>query len=249
MFVVIKLGGSVITDKKKEKSFKKEVVARLGEEISEVLSEKEFDLIEKYGLSTNKAVDNKVGAEETNKEMDELVSLVVETLNGSGLNVVPLRPETQVNSDGIVSMDLDGFKEAIGTKKIPVIGGFVAKDISGGYRILSGDTLVPYLAKEFNADLVVVGSDVDGIYTDNPLKNKNAKVIPKINSENVDSFNIGGSGGVDVSGGMRKKVDELLDLAKHGIESQIINLNKDGLLRDALKGEEIIGTSIVEVDS
>jgi isopentenyl phosphate kinase len=231
---------------------------RLGKEIADAMAEKEFDLIivhgggayghmsaEKYELSTSGVSNNQVGAEETNKEMDELVSLVVETLKESGLDVVPIRPETEVNSDGIVSMDLDGFEKAIDAKKIPTIGGFVAKDVSGGYRILSGDTIVPYLAQKFEAGLVLVGSDVDGIYTDNPLKNKDAKLILEINGENVDTFNIGGSAGVDVSGGMRKKVDELLELAKHGIESQIINLNREGLLMDALSGIRIMGTKIV----
>ena len=258
MLVVIKLGGSVITDKKKEKSFKKKTVARLGKEIVKALSEKEFDLIivhgggayghmsaEKYGLSTSGVSGNQVGAEETNKEMDELVSLVISTLKESDLKVIPIRPDTKVDSGGIVSMDLSEFNEVIKSGKVPVIGGFVARDVSGGYRILSGDTLVPYLAKEFKAGLVIVGSDVDGIYADNPLTNKNAKLIPKINHNNVNSFNIGDSGGVDVSGGMRKKVDELLELAKYGVESQIINLNKEGLLRNALNDVSVIGTKIV----
>jgi isopentenyl phosphate kinase len=258
MLVVLKLGGSVITDKKVENSFREETVARLGEEIVAAGASGKFKLIvvhgggayghisaKKYGLGTSEVSDSDEGAEKTNQEMDRLVSLVVGKLKDSGLGAVGIRPKTVVGPKGIVSMETGEIKELLISGSVPVIGGFVAEDMSGGWRILSGDTIVPHLAKEFKADLVIVGSDVDGICSGDPSVNKDAKLIPEISYKNVDGFNIGGSAGVDVSGGMKKKVDELLELTKHGTSSRIINLNRVGILKDALGGKEVVGTKIV----
>ena len=54
---------------------------------------------------------------------------------------------------------------------------------------------------------------------------------------------IGGSAGVDVTGGMRGKLLELLDLADLGIESVIFNAGIEGNIARALKGERV-GTRI-----
>ena len=54
---------------------------------------------------------------------------------------------------------------------------------------------------------------------------------------------IGGSAGVDVTGGMRGKLLELLDLADLGIDSVIFNAGIEGNIARALKGE-CVGTRI-----
>jgi isopentenyl phosphate kinase len=55
---------------------------------------------------------------------------------------------------------------------------------------------------------------------------------------------IGASAGVDVTGGMRGKIAELLDLADRGTESVIFNAGREGNIVRALKGERV-GTRIV----
>ena len=45
------------------------------------------------------------------------------------------------------------------------------------YAILSGDQIITYLAKKLKANRVILSSDVDGIYTDNPKTNPDAKLI------------------------------------------------------------------------
>ncbi len=49
----------------------------------------------------------------------------------------------------------------------------------------------------------------------------------------------------DVTGGMRGKAEEALRLAKHGYESYIFNLTKSGNLRSLLRGSSSIGTRFV----
>ena len=53
-----------------------------------------------------------------------------------------------------------------------------------------------------------------------------------------------GSSGIDVTGGMLHKVKSLLELAKIGIESQVIDGKKPQTLKRALLGERNLGTII-----
>ncbi len=52
-------------------------------------------------------------------------------------------------------------------------------DSEQGFAILSGDQLIVRLAIELDAERVIFGSDVDGIFTSNPKLDKNAKLIHK----------------------------------------------------------------------
>ena len=49
---------------------------------------------------------------------------------------------------------------------------------------------------------------------------------------------------IDVTGEMRGKLTELLELANIGVESEIINANKFNIIKNALNGEKVIGTLI-----
>ena len=55
---------------------------------------------------------------------------------------------------------------------------------------------------------------------------------------------LGGSGGVDVTGGMKHKVEEALELAKKGIPGLIIDGVVNGSLAQAVKGGKVLGTRI-----
>jgi isopentenyl phosphate kinase len=58
---------------------------------------------------------------------------------------------------------------------------------------------------------------------------------------------VGGSAGIDVTGGMKGKLDELLDLADMGMSSMIFNASKEGNIVRALRGEAI-GTKVWRPD-
>ena len=67
------------------------------------------------------------------------------------------------------------------------------------------------------------------------------KLIPEITRNNFEEVkqSLSGSKDVDVTGGMFGKISELLDLAKQGIESQIVSALKEDYVSRALKGEKI----------
>ena len=91
-----------------------------------------------------------------------------------------------------------------------------------------------FLAEKLKPGRIIIGTNVDGV-----LDKKN-KVIPEVTQKNLGKIleNVDDSEAIDVTGGMRHKVETLLET---GIETQIINLKTPGLLKRAISGE-IVGT-------
>ena len=73
----------------------------------------------------------------------------------------------------------DEVRAAVMAGKVPVLHGDVVRDSEQGCAILSGDTLVECLTEEFKPKRVVFISDVEGIFTSNPLhKNGPCDICP-----------------------------------------------------------------------
>jgi isopentenyl phosphate kinase len=114
-------------------------------------------------------------------------------------------------------------------------------DRAQGVCILSGDQIVSFLARKLNPERVLLATDVDGV-----LDNK-GKVIEVINSKNVESY-LGDIATTedDVTGGMKGKVEELVELSKAGISALVINAAVENRVKNALLGKRTIGTLFEE---
>ncbi|MGY5858969.1 MAG: hypothetical protein RTU63_06345, partial [Candidatus Thorarchaeota archaeon] len=109
-----------------------------------------------------------------------------------------------------------------------------------------GDTIAKYLTEELNPRAVFIGTNVDGVMDDNPEINPNAKPIPLINNSNKDRILAltGPSSSTDVTGGMTKKITELLDLASHDVDVIIFNLLVAGRLTALFENDTVLCTRI-----
>jgi isopentenyl phosphate kinase len=107
--------------------------------------------------------------------------------------------------------------------------------------VVSGDTIIAVLAKEFKAKKVLLGTDVAGIFTADPKKEKGAKRIPLIDRKNFDSVieKVSGSKAIDVTGGMRGKLEKL-----KGLNALVFDATKAGNVFKALAGKKVDGTEI-----
>ncbi|HVT01676.1 MAG TPA: isopentenyl phosphate kinase [Patescibacteria group bacterium] len=246
--VIIKLGGSVITDKKTNKPiFKKEVVKRIAKEIKSAQSKADFDLIlvhgagsfghpsaKKYKLNEGyKDKTSALGVSLTKKTVLKLNLLVIETLQKEGFNAVLLESSTLINNSNkkINDFNTDPVKDTFSLNMIPVLSGDVVSDKKLGISIVSGDTIVSYLAKELKAKTVIFASDVDGIFDKNPKTNNDAKLIKKITSINfqriidqMKAHNIN-----DVTGEMEGK---LMNIKEYLV-------NTDSIITNGLKPNNI----------
>ena len=255
--LVVKLGGSVITDKSKKFSVEQDTLKRLAGELTSARGSLVVvhgggsfghPLASEYGIDSGfKEERQLMGFSLTHRAMEKLNAKVVEALQDVGLAAMPVQPSACAVVDGgrIVSMELRPFRKLLELGLVPVTYGDVVPDLTRGMSILSGDQLVVHLARELGAKKVVVGVDVDGVYTGDPKVDAEAELVPEITPANWGEVerSIGGAAGPDVTGGMANKVRELLKLAEGGIEAQIVNAARPGVLRRAIMGERV-GTRI-----
>ncbi|MFN4132979.1 MAG: isopentenyl phosphate kinase [Candidatus Hadarchaeales archaeon] len=255
--LILKLGGSVITDKSRDFAPRINVIKRLALEIAEskyplvvVHGGGSFGhpLAAKYrlfeGLRSRKQL---LGFALTHQAMVDLNSIVVEALMAAKVPAVPVQPSAcfLVSGGKILSAELSVIKKMIEIGLTPVLYGDVVPDLATGASILSGDEISTYLAKKLGAQRIIFGADVDGVYTEDPKRGGAPVLLRKISRDDWSRISFSRDRRVkDVTGGMRRKVEELLKLAKFGIEAEIANANRPGVIRRLLKGEKGIGTII-----
>lgn len=112
-------------------------------------------------------------------------------------------------------------------------------------RFGDNDTLAALVACLIEADLVVILSDIDGLYDDNPNKNPDAKIISRV--DKIDRFIMGvaGDAGSAVgSGGMITKIKAARVLMAAGIQMVICHGRAEGVI-EAVAAEEAVGTRFV----
>ncbi|KXB00562.1 hypothetical protein AKJ48_01700 [candidate division MSBL1 archaeon SCGC-AAA261O19] len=258
--LIVKLGGSIITDKSKEFTVREDALNRLAEELTSVEGPLivvhgggsfGHPLASKYGI--NSGYENKsqlMGFALTHRAMEELNSAVVSTLQDASIPAVPIQPSACVivENGEISSIEVSSIRKLLELGLVPVMYGDAVPDLERGMSILSGDQLVVFLARELGVERVILGVDTDGVYTGDPKKDEEAELLPKITPKNwqeiKDSLSTGAA--PDVTGGMRRKVEELLKLPEIGIEAQIINASKPKTLKKAIKGDKSLGTRIIQ---
>ena len=88
--------------------------------------------------------------------------------------------------------------------------------------------------------LLIIMSDVDGLYDDNPHNNSNAQLIPLVErvDEKIESI-AGESSTLVGTGGMASKVKAAKRATLYGVGVAIVNGREQNVLNRLLDGEEI----------
>ncbi len=108
------------------------------------------------------------------------------------------------------------------------------------------DTLAAIVAASVKADLLILLSDIDGLYTSDPHKNDDAKLIPVVNK--IDESIIALAGGIGSSlgtGGMQTKIHAAQRCFNAGCDMVITNGNKPMNIYDIIDGKNV-GTRFTE---
>lgn len=259
--LIIKLGGSVITQKESATpKARLKTINRLAKEIAQLWHQDHkiilvhgagsfgHPLAKKYELHKGmKTIEQKVGFGLTTQSMLALNALLMDILLRRGVPAVSIPPHTLVmQSEGkLKTLNYEILELYLGQDQVPVLFGDGVLDDKWGCSILSGDTVVPYLAQRLKAQKVIFLSDVDGIFDMDPKKNPSAKLIPEITTQNLEQILQGVTSGdrTDVTGEMQGKI---LAIKEHlsGIEVIVTNGLKRGSLVKAAQGEKI-GTKLL----
>jgi glutamate 5-kinase len=102
------------------------------------------------------------------------------------------------------------------------------------------DTLSAVTAKIVCADLLIILSDIDGLYDGNPQDNPDAKLIPVVReiTEEIESV-AGGSQSSVGTGGMATKIAAAKIAVANGIDMAIVNGKSPELIYDVLDGKAV----------
>lgn len=256
---LVKLGGSLITDKSKPYTVRQNVLSRLAKEIKESGNRRiivghgggSFPHQSASRYQTQKGIINKDscrGISTVHNDAARLNRMVVQSFLDAGINAISVPPSATVlcKNSRIIKWDLDPVRKMLDRGLLPVPYGDVALDIKQGCCIISTEEILYFLAKNLGANRIILVGKVDGVMTADPTKEKSAELIKEITPRNFKNVRkcLTGSDGIDVTGGMIHKVERMLELAKIGIESEIINGEKPGNLMKALSGEKGLGTVI-----
>lgn len=105
-------------------------------------------------------------------------------------------------------------------------------------KIGDNDNLSALTAILWSADTLVLFSDIDGIYTDNPKTNPNAKLIEKVDSiEELRKNIIIGEANSFGTGGIETKIQAAQKVTEYGIEMILANGSKQNALTTLLEGD------------
>jgi isopentenyl phosphate kinase len=262
---ILKIGGSSVTEKGSNKCrARTEVIRRIADEIRKAKSEKEFRLVVVHGagpfghrLVTDYKIKNGVktgrdveGFVRTHNSMEDLNKVFMDIFREQGLLGFPIQTSACVMQDGkkIAKFDTEIIERLIrtGSGITPILYGDMVIDKKLVASVVSGDAIVPYLAKKLKASRVFMGTDVDGIFTADPKLDKNARLIERIDRGNFNEIlkSVGGATTVDVTGGMRGKLLQLRGALK-GIDTIIFDITKEGNTYKALIGQKIRCTEIM----
>ena len=102
------------------------------------------------------------------------------------------------------------------------------------------DTLGAIVAVAVDADLLIVLSDIDGLYTSDPHKNPDSKLITVVEELTEEIFSLGGGKGSKLgTGGMATKLKSAKIAGDAGIDMVIANGSRPEILYDIVEGKQV----------
>lgn len=252
---LLKLGGSLITDKLGERAPRADVLRRLAGEIRAALDQRtglrlvlghgsgSFGHVpaRRYGTRAGvRTPEEWRGFVAVWQQARALNQIVIEALLDAGLPAIALPPSAAVLAeDGRVKeWPLTPLASALEHGLVPVINGDVIFDTLRGGTILSTEDLFLHVARCLRPRRILLAGLEDGVFQDFPACTRRIEHITPRNFDTLLPF-LGQSAGVDVTGGMAGKVRSLVDLAREDtrIESWIFSGEQPGAVQAALLGE------------
>jgi len=116
-------------------------------------------------------------------------------------------------------------------------------------RFGDNDNLAGLVAHLVDAQLLVILSDVEGLYTDDPRRHSNAALIPIVNKIDGEILRLARDTETqEGTGGMRSKVLTAQKVARYGVSTVIASGRRSGILAEILKGIPVGTLFLPETD-
>lgn len=259
MINFLKLGGSLITDKSKEKRVHRRRLDRLAKEAAAAITANpetkwvlghgsgSFGHFTAAKYQTQRGVISALdwkGFVQVWRDARELNQIVTDALLQAGIPVIhfPASAFLTTRTRLVKTVYADPLIHALSKGLVPLVAGDVIFDHEIGGTIFSTEEILAALSEDITPTRVLLCGLDRGVFADFP---KNRQLIPVLRAGSVAFDRIQGSNGVDVTGGMLTKVQLMMDMVQRHPETtvQIFDgIKKDNLLNVMLGSE--IGTVI-----
>ncbi len=248
---IIKLGGSVITDKAGYRTPKPDRIRTLAKAMAGIWRKNRdivlvhgagsfgHALVVKHGIGDGvKNTAQKLGFADTHAACSELSLILVEELILQGVPAISIPPALimTLKSKRISAFNAKIINDYLQSGYLPVLYGDMVPDSELGASPCSGDQIVSYLGKQ--AEIVVLATDVDGVL------DAKGQIITQITSANFPKVSkdiTDKSGGKDVTGAMAGKIKELLTM---DTPSYIVNASYPERIEALLEGKKTTCTMV-----
>ena len=258
----LKLGGSLITDKTRPYQPHLDRLAALSTELAAFLKEHPSGRLllghgsGSFGHTAAAQHGTRAGVRDEQgwrgfAEVHHLAALLnrymMDALHAAGIPALAFPPVASVSArEGKVSSwDTAPLRTALEHGLLPVIYGDTVVDEVRGGTILSTEDLFAHLAPILRPARILLAGQEPGVWADFPARTRLLDVIHADSGESL-GVGLGGAEGVDVTGGMLSKVEQMLDLVRSvpDLEVTIFSAQEPGDLSRALTGEKI-GTRLL----
>ena len=217
MTTVLKLGGSLITEKDRPETLDgaaldaaADAVASHAEGLVLVHGGGSFGHhhASEHGVTTTEGTRDPAAVMAVHAAMKTLNGLVVSRLHDRDAPALPVHPLSAASrdADGTLTLPTGQVETMLEEGFLPVLHGDGVAHAGAGVTVLSGDELVVRLARSLDADRVGLCSTVPGVL------DADDEVVPEIRDFDEVADVLGASDATDVTGGMAGKVRQLLEL-------------------------------------
>jgi len=258
--VFLKLGGSLITDKTRAYTARRDVLARLAIEVRQALdAAPHLRLLVGHGsgsfghwaakpYGTRQGVQTLAqwsGYAEVAAAAARLNRIVADALLEAGILVLSVQPSASARCHdyALEYLDTCPIHAALAQGLVPLVYGDVALDDVHGGTIISTEDIFLFLADELQPARILLLGETPGVF------NLDGAVISRITPGDLPTLQEGlaGSAGVDVTGGMADKVKHMAELVQRHPETcvHILSGTEPGLLtRVLLNADTSTGTLV-----
>lgn len=258
---ILKVGGSVVTHKDADSSLNHAQIDAVRQDVARWLAESPHHrlifvsgagsyghpLAKRYAIHAPTPDKDALGFLRTTTNMQRMGAELAHIFQEHDLPFFPIAPSSVFSTDDgrIAASYLAPIEQALARGLVPFLWGDAVFDARHTFRILSGDQINTYLCEHMAIDALLYGTDVDGVFWDDPKRNPAAQPIPRIDDGNYARVlaALSDSRHVDVTQGMRGKIEEIHATRRRPLTCVVYNALVPGNTYRALAGEPV-GTTL-----
>ena len=260
---ILKLGGSLLTDKNKPFSIREDIVKG---SVRQIVDAKEklilvhgggsfgHPLAKKYSIMNgiDSTIPNQVlGLTETHQSMNEFNSYLIKLFLENKYPVLSIQASSIFIKDSqeISASHMEVIETALDLNILPILYGDIILDKQGSFSIISGDQIILELCKnldKYTISKVIFTMETDGIYINDNESGDDCILTTECYSDQLENLNLASLGQkIDVTGGIKGKINFIQKICNHDIPVQLINGLKEDYIFKSLKNEKLNCTNIL----